>query len=117
MFNDLPFAWTDSITYYATNSSILTSCYFGCNVCWDIISFLYNCHVWGGTSFVFPIKEAEIFANIELTSKSYTETHQIPELPDSLLAKTSNPYTQTLPKFSKTVLDLFPRTRTVQIVK
>jgi len=62
-----------------------------------------------------------------LTSKSYTETHQIPELPDSLLAKTSNLHTQLsatpvamiwiLPRFSKTALDLFPRTRTVQAVK
>lgn len=29
-----------------------------------------------------------------VTSKFYTEPHQIPELPDSLLAQTSNPETQ-----------------------
>ena len=62
-----------------------------------------------------------------MTSKSYIGYHQIPELPDSLLAQTSNPETQLsatpvamiwiLPKFSKTALDLFPRTRTVQTVK
>ena len=62
-----------------------------------------------------------------ITSKSYTGYPQIPELPDSLLAQTSNQETQLsatpvatiwiLPKFSKTALDLFPRTRTVQTVK
>ena len=62
-----------------------------------------------------------------MTSKSYTGYPQIPELPDSLLAQTSNPYTQLyatpvariqiLPKFSKTAFDLFPKTRTVQTVK
>ena len=64
---------------------------------------------------------------ILLTSKSYTGSPQIPELPDLLLAKIFNPETQLLatpvamiwilPKFSKTALELFPRTRTVQAVK
>lgn len=39
-------------------------------------------------------REGCFCACILLTSKSYTETHQIPELPDSLLAQTSNPHTQ-----------------------